>query len=573
MPPHFCMTRGLNPKPTNLSVIRKTVYFFVVENSNYKFILLGVLSSIVYVKIKEIDIKMWTNKMIETKRKDEMMRQVIEIFTYEIITHIVLELKYVFFINVYGREISRVCTEAFKNIMKKKTISTEECQNGVIQNNFHIGSLGFAKLLSLGILNILSNMIGISILLLRFKKNFDFVFMLCISVAVALCSVIHLAMISAEIHYKKISNTNLGKEKKVIYDVIMNFENIKASGTEEKEILRYEQSIRTFQKGISLYRFIYSTSRVLNKVLFSIIRFLVFLLYIYTTKTDICDKIAVLNSLLLLVEKETTRMGKVYNNFRRYLLDSHFIHQYLEVERLDKKMYNLNESIIKIELKGISIRNNDAYLIQNFNLTINPGEKIAVFGRNGIGKSCLINTLLSFREYEGIIHINGIDLHDIDEGSYKSCIGYVPQKIILFNDTVYFNLTYGTINKTWADVIKVCTQIGLHGNIIKRSQGYNSQVGEGGRFLSGGEQQKIMIARAMLRNPDVLMMDEPFSNLDDKSYRTMMYLMREMKDKIFIVILHHTKYLECFDRFLYFNEYGIRECGDVNEIIHLMEDD
>lgn len=558
-------------KSRNLYIIKKMLKYFALENPFHKIVVVCILLSIICVKKLEVEIKILTGEFIKSTETKNLTMKLTKIFAFEILCLILLELKHIFFFNVYGKEISRVCIEAMRNILQRKSLNSKECQNGKLQNNFNIGSLGMAKLLYLVFLNVISNVIGVVVLLHKMKTKWSFLFVSLTFVIIIICSIIQFAMISVEIAYKQLSNTISGVEKKIINDTITNFENIKASGTEENEIIRYERIIRNFEKNISLYKFISNSTKMVIKAVFSITRFTVFILYIKISDENAIEKVILFSTLFALVEKEATRMGKTYDNFKRNILDSHLICQYLDNERKCIKNYELSGPITQIQIKNLSILNENRCLFNNFDLKIYQGDKIAVLGKNGIGKSCLFKALLNLRDFQGNILINGIELTDIKEKSFRKRVGYVPQKITLFDDTIYYNLTYGVNDIDNDTIYNTCMMIGLHDNINSKNDRYNSRVGEGGAYLSGGEQQKIIIARALLRNPDVLLMDEPCSNVDDRSNQNLMRYIQSTQNKIIIVIMHDVKYLRYFNKFLYIDETGITIENDLNVLLQYIE--
>jgi ATP-binding cassette subfamily B protein len=179
-------------------------------------------------------------------------------------------------------------------------------------------------------------------------------------------------------------------------------------------------------------------------------------------------------------------------------------------------------------------------ILFDVDFTIAAGTTTAVVGHSGSGKSTLSRLLFRFYDINsGRITIDGQDLRDITQASLRQAIGIVPQDTVLFNDSIEYNIAYGKPGATKAEIIAVAKAAHIHDFIESLPDGYNSMVGERGLKLSGGEKQRVAIARTLLKNPAVLIFDEATSALDSKSEQAIQAQLKEIaKDRTTLVIAH-----------------------------------
>ncbi|EQB61539.1 abc transporter [Vairimorpha apis BRL 01] len=219
----------------------------------------------------------------------------------------------------------------------------------------------------------------------------------------------------------------------------------------------------------------------------------------------------------------------------------------------------------KLEFKNFSLKINNRYLIKNANLEIKKGEKVAIIGKNGTGKSSFVNVLLRLRDYEGKFLIDGQNVSTITKSSLRDIISYIPQNPGISEGTVLDNLTYGNPTIPFDKVKEYCFEYGVDRLFNSLQNGYNTQVGEMGKYLSGGQKQRISFMRAVIKNGDIFIFDEPTSNLDSNSEREVLsYVFSKLKYKTSVVILHNMEYLNKFDKILGFSECGIK-CYEMYE--------
>lgn len=196
----------------------------------------------------------------------------------------------------------------------------------------------------------------------------------------------------------------------------------------------------------------------------------------------------------------------------------------------------------KIELEGISFRysDNHPWLYRNLSITIKPNKCTVLMGPSGCGKSTLAKLLLGFvQPQEGNIKLDGKDIRYLSANELRNAFGVVPQETMLFSGTIYDNLTLANPHASFEQIIQACQLAGIHETLEKLPEGYQTQIGEHGTGLSGGQKQRLAIARALLRQPNILIFDEAASNLDQHTAEQFAQTINRLKGKVTILFITH----------------------------------
>ncbi|MBU2651484.1 MAG: ABC transporter ATP-binding protein/permease [Bacteroidetes bacterium] len=223
-----------------------------------------------------------------------------------------------------------------------------------------------------------------------------------------------------------------------------------------------------------------------------------------------------------------------------------------------------------IEYRDVSFRYEEQFVLKDINLEVAKGRIIALVGQSGGGKSTLVDLLPRFYDVvKGSIMIDGVDLRDYRISDVRALMGIVTQESILFNDTVFNNIAFGLKDVSEEDIIEAARIANAHEFIVQMPEGYQTNIGDRGTKLSGGQKQRISIARAVLRNPPILIMDEATSSLDTESERLVQdALAKVMSNRTSIVIAHRLSTIKFADEIIVLQKGEIVERGNHQDLLN-----
>jgi len=249
----------------------------------------------------------------------------------------------------------------------------------------------------------------------------------------------------------------------------------------------------------------------------------------------------------------------------------------LELLETENTITDIENPIIKndfenaIKIKNISFRYEDQYVLKNFSLTIPKGKTVALVGQSGSGKSTIANLLTRFYDVnEGSIEIDGVDIKNMSKESLRGLMGIVSQDSILFNDTVGNNLKLGKQNASEEDLLEAAKISNSYEFIKELPEVFNTNIGDSGNKLSGGQKQRLSIARAVLKNPPIMILDEATSALDTESERLVQDALENMmKNRTSIVIAHRLSTIQNADNIVVMSKGQIVEQGKHEDLLAL----
>jgi ATP-binding cassette subfamily B protein len=352
-------------------------------------------------------------------------------------------------------------------------------------------------------------------------------------------------------------------------DSLLNYETVKYFSAEEREAKRYDGAIKLYEKAAlttaySLAFLNFGQSIIITAGL--IIVMVMAALGVQSGHLTVGDFVMV-NAYMIQITMPLNFLGTVYREIRQGLVDMSEMFDLLEqpTEILDSE----NAAELKISRGHISLEkitfgyDKSRPIIKNVSFEIQPRETIAIVGPSGSGKSTIGRLLFRFYDAQkGSIKIDGQDIRDITQESLHSSIGVVPQDTVLFNDTIYYNIAYGLDNASQAAVEKAAKDAQIHDFILSLPEGYETTVGERGLKLSGGEKQRVGIARTLLKNPPILLLDEATSALDTETEHEIRdALTNASKGRSVLTIAHRLSTIADADKIIVLENGVIVEMG------------
>ena len=247
----------------------------------------------------------------------------------------------------------------------------------------------------------------------------------------------------------------------------------------------------------------------------------------------------------------------------------------LEVLNTENTIQDKDDAIVKddfttgISLNNISFKYEDEYVLEDFDLRVPKGSTVALVGQSGSGKSTIANLVTRFYDVDkGSIEIDGVDIRDMTKKSLRDLMGLVTQDSILFNDSVRNNISLGKAEASDEEIIEAAKIANAHDFIMELPDGYNTNIGDGGNKLSGGQKQRLSIARAVLKNPPIMVLDEATSALDTESERLVQEALEKMmQNRTSIVIAHRLSTIQNADTIVVMQKGKIVELGSHKELL------
>jgi ATP-binding cassette subfamily B protein len=342
-----------------------------------------------------------------------------------------------------------------------------------------------------------------------------------------------------------------------------------------KSFVREEDSSRKFEEENTKYKNKSLRLTMVNSLFFPIVMALIGLSVILTvfvggnevisgalTFGNIAEFILYVNYLTWPV----TALGWISSITQRAAASQRRINEFMLVKNDITSEKNIQQEIRgDIEFNGVSFTYPDSGIValSSLDFKLNSGESLAIIGTTGSGKSTVANLLCRLYDpTEGKITIDEINLKDYHLGSIRSQIGYVPQDVFLFSDTIFNNIAFGSMEIPPEKVMQAARDADLYGNVMDFPDQFNTRVGERGITLSGGQKQRVSIARAIVRDPKILILDDSLSAVDTKTENTILKSMKLlMKDRTTIIISHRVSSAKLADKIIVLDDGVIVEQG------------
>jgi ABC-type transport system involved in Fe-S cluster assembly fused permease/ATPase subunit len=360
-------------------------------------------------------------------------------------------------------------------------------------------------------------------------------------------------------------------------DSLLNFETVKYFNAEQREAARYDGAMAAYEglavkTGYSLSLLNAGQSLIITSGLVAVM--VMAGLGVQSGALTVGDFVMV-NAYMIQITMPLGFLGTVYREIRQALVDMGEMFGLLgqPAEVLDAP------DAQPLVVKGGEVRFEDVHfgydsdrgILKGLNFTLKPGQRVAFVGPSGAGKSTIARLLFRFYDVTGgAVRIDGQDLRDVTQSSLHQAIGIVPQDTVLFNDTIYYNIAYGNPEASRAEIEAAAKGAKIHDFIASLPQGYQTTVGERGLKLSGGEKQRVGIARTLLKNPPILVLDEATSALDTQTEQDIQESLREMgQGRSVLMIAHRLSTIADSDVIFVLEGGHITESGTHDDLLTL----
>ncbi len=375
---------------------------------------------------------------------------------------------------------------------------------------------------------------------------------------------------------KQMNDQDTDANQKAI-DSLLNFETVKYFGAERREAMRYDQAMAGYERAA--LKTSYSLAFLNFGQAFLITIGLVVVMVLAAIGVQNGDltvgDFVMVNAYMVQITMPLNFLGSVYREIRQALVDMGEMFDLLEQPAEVKDKPEAPE----IKVAGGEVALEDVYfgydaarpILKGVSMSVGAGKTLAIVGPSGSGKSTIGRLLFRFYDVgDGALKIDGQDVRDVTQESLHQSIGVVPQDTVLFNDTIYYNIAYGRPEASRSEVEAAAKAAKIHDFIVTLPDGYETTVGERGLKLSGGEKQRVGIARTLLKNPPILLLDEATSALDSETERDIQESLKAMgKGRSVITIAHRLSTIADADEIVVLENGVVTEQGRHEDLLEL----
>ncbi len=481
------------------------------------------------------------------------------------------ELRDAIFAKVQMRASRIVARQTFEHLHSLSLRFHMDRQTGGLSNIILRGTLGIQTVLRFAAFSIFPTIVELLMTVGILWYKFNVWYALITFGAVALYIAFTFGFTAWRTKFRRTMNETDNEAQTKAIDSLINFETVKYFGNEAHESKRFDESLARYEKASVASQVSLNALNIGQAVIISGALGIMMLLAANGVVFDHHKpgSFVLIATYLMQLYVPLNFLGFVYLSLNQGLVDMEQMFALLRVnqeitDRPGAKILPLQGAPARIEFRDVYFDYNpDRQILKGISFIVEPGKKVALVGPTGSGKST--TSRLLFRFYDttrGAVLVDDIDVRDYTQHSLRAAIGVVPQDTVLFNDTIYYNIAYGRPGATTAEIEQAARLAQIHDFITSLPQGYKTKVGERGLKLSGGEKQRVAIARTILKNPRILILDEATSALDTATEQEIGAALRSVADdRTTLVIAHRLSTITDADEILVLRDGEIVERG------------
>jgi len=485
------------------------------------------------------------------------------------------ELRDALFARVRYHAMRRLSNQVLEHLYRLSLRFHLERNTGGISRDLERGTQSISSILNYMVFNIIPTaaefILVAFILLSRYEVKFTIVTFVTVFAYIGFT----LAVTNWRMHFRHEMNRLDSEANTTAIDGLINYETVRYFNNESYELKRYDDTLSQWEYAAVKSQ---SSMSLLNFGQGAIIAVGVTLIMIYATQGVVdgsmtLGDLVLVNTMMLQLFMPLNFLGIVYRAVRYALADMDRIFKLLDQneeikDQADAQPLDASKPSIRFENVDFAY-NADRQILHGVSFEVPQGHKVAVVGPSGSGKSTLVRLLFRFYDVtEGRITISNQDIRAVTQDSLRRAIGIVPQDTVLFNASIYHNLAYANPEASDEEIHEAARLADIHEFIMSLPEGYDTVVGERGLKLSGGEKQRVAIARVILKNPGIMIFDEATSSLDSHSERQILDAMAKVSQKrTSLVIAHRLSTVVDADTILVMREGRIEERGTHKELL------
>jgi ATP-binding cassette subfamily B protein len=483
------------------------------------------------------------------------------------------ELRDAVFAKVQQRTVRKVALRTFKHLHQLSLRFHLDRQTGGLSRTLERGTAGIESVLRLAVFNIVPTLFEVGLVTLILWRLFDWRFAAVTFGAVALYMAFTLGFTNWRVRFRRSMNEMDTEAQSRAVDSLLNYETVKYFNNEAHEARRFDESLARYERAAVKSQV---TLNMLNLGQAAIIAAGLALIMLMAADGVVSGRMSagqfvVVNTYLMQLYQPLNFLGFVYREIKQGLVDMEGMFRLMQVhtEIADRPGATVLAPGATQEAGSVAFRDvyfgyrPDREILHGVTFKVAAGRKLAIVGPTGAGKSTISRLLFRFYDaWEGSVEVSGHDVRDLTQASLRAAIGVVPQDTVLFNDTIRYNIAYGRPDASEEEIEHAARLAQVHDFVMALPEGYATRVGERGLKLSGGEKQRVAIARTILKNPPILILDEATSALDTRTEREIGAALRAVsRNRTTLVIAHRLSTVVDADEILVLVDGRVAERG------------
>ncbi len=487
------------------------------------------------------------------------------------------ELRDLIFIKVGQNAQRSIALSTFKHLHELSLRFHLDRQTGGLSRVVERGTSGVQFVLNFVLFNILPTFIEILMVTIILYYNFDIIFATVTFITIFSYIFFTLFVTEWRLKFRQRMNKKDSEANTKSIDSLINYETVKYFNNESHEYKRYDSALAGYEKAAIKSQ----NSLALLNVGQGIIVGSGLIIVMVMAGQGVADGIltigdfVMVNTFLIQLYLPLNFLGFVYREIKRSLIDMEKMFEFLEQSSEINDLPGAKELICDgggVEFRNVDFSyNKDRKILKNVSFKVPSGKKVALVGPSGSGKSTISRLLFRFYDSDqGEILIAGQDIKKVTQQSLRSSIGIVPQDTVLFNESIGYNIHYGNPDVSFEEVKRVTKLASIDSFVDKLPAGYDTMVGERGLKLSGGEKQRVAIARTILKDPAILLFDEATSALDSQTEKEIQLSLEKVsQNRTTLVIAHRLSTIIDADEILVLKDGEIVETGQHQQLIEM----
>ena len=484
------------------------------------------------------------------------------------------EIRDALFSKVSQNAIRKVSLKIFKHLHFLSLDFHLSRQTGGLNRYIDRGTKGIDFLLRYVLFNVVPTFIELLLVIGILLTLYGYEYALITFVTISIYIILTFTITQWRIQFRKDMNTADNDASTKMIDSLLNFETVKYFNNEDHEFSRLDESLAKYENAANKNRMSLSLLNVSQTFVIMIGITIMLVLSVFGIKngTISVGGFVVINAYMLQLYQPLNFLGTIYREIRQSLIDMENMFNLLNEKNnvKDAGKNNIENKNSEIIFKNISFGYHpDRLIIKNLSFKLRKGKSLAIVGPTGAGKSTISKLLFRFYDpLSGEIIINNTNIKEYKQLDLRTIIGIVPQDTVLFNDTIYYNISYGNTKASREEIINAAKIAGIHNFIESIPEKYNTIVGERGLKLSGGEKQRVAIARTVLKNPSVYFFDEATSALDSSTEKEIIKNLEKISEnKTTLIIAHRLSTVSKADNIIVIDQGRIIESGNHEHLL------